>query len=225
MEHPETKIENYSIKLANSINLILLVKMDKIISLNVGGVHYDVAYTTLTVCKDTMLAKLVDGVIPSREVNDRIFIDRNGKIFDHILDFLRNGNEWMLPESSDLVKRIYLEAKFYGIEDLIKITNDRIVPEIKQDSQIELWEKYPTVIVCQQIIVNQTIISIWPKNFAAVLELKSVAETTNGQFYLTDRFIDVANVLYKNGYDMFDNTVAIVNTLIVYYFRPRYPTN
>ena len=224
MEHPKTKIENYSIKLANSINLILLVKMDKIISLNVGGVHYDVAYTTLTVCKDTMLAKLVNGAIPSRELNGRIFIDRNGKIFDHILDFLRNGSEWMLPEKHDLVKRIYLEAKFYGIEDLIKITGSVLFSEIKENTRVELWKKYPTIMVLQHIMQNKTTINIQPPEIIDILKLKRVDETTPGHFHLGDKLISTIDILYKNGYDMYGNTVAL-DGLIIYYFRPRYPTN
>ena len=104
------------------------MESDKIVRLNVGGTHYDVAYSTLTMNPDTMLARLVSGTIPTRELDGRIFIDRNGRIFEHILDFLRNGNQWIISEDQNLIKRIHLEAKFFAITDLTRITKKKPNP-------------------------------------------------------------------------------------------------
>jgi hypothetical protein len=46
----------------------------------------------------------------------RIFIDRDGKFFDYILEYLRDG-EWNLPPDVELQRKIRKEINYYGFED------------------------------------------------------------------------------------------------------------
>lgn len=45
----------------------------------------------------------------------RVFIDRNGKLFEYILDYLRNG-EWDIPRDDSLVAKLNREIKYFGLE-------------------------------------------------------------------------------------------------------------
>ena len=80
--------------------------VEKIIKLNIGGKRYETSKDTLLFFKGTVLEKMINGSIPILRVKDRIFIDRNGKIFEYILDYLRNPNEWSPPENKELVEKL-----------------------------------------------------------------------------------------------------------------------
>ena len=44
----------------------------------------------------------------------RIFIDRNGKLFEYVLDYLRNG-EWYLPDDIHTLMKLYREIEYFGL--------------------------------------------------------------------------------------------------------------
>ena len=73
------------------------MEKEKIIKLNIGGVKYEVSRDTLNMYPDTMLARLISGNIPTQKVKGRIFIDRDGILFNYILDYLRNKQNWIIP--------------------------------------------------------------------------------------------------------------------------------
>lgn len=66
----------------------------------------------------------VDEIIPTSEYVQQIitiFIDRSGKYFEYILNFLRNGCQIpksLLPSSVTITEEILLESKFYNISEL-----------------------------------------------------------------------------------------------------------
>ncbi|CAG8629313.1 7536_t:CDS:2 [Ambispora leptoticha] len=59
------------------------------ISLNVGGVKYETCASTLLKYPDSYLMKFLEEKDP--DDNDEYFIDRDGNLFWHVLEFYRNG--------------------------------------------------------------------------------------------------------------------------------------
>jgi len=109
----------------------------KILTLNVGGRKYSTSLSTLTKFPDSMLAAMFSGRIPSNmDEKGRYFIDRDGDLFKHILNFLRT-DQLFIPANVDM-KELFLEAEFYMIEPLMKILHERM--QIK-DSEPTLADK------------------------------------------------------------------------------------
>lgn len=69
----------------------------------------------------SFLDRLVLGELPSTlDESGRYFIDRNGELFEFVLDWLRTaGDERIVKRSSaDVLERLRIEADFYGLDDL-----------------------------------------------------------------------------------------------------------
>lgn len=66
----------------------------EIIDFNVGGICYSTTLTTLKQVPDNLLLKLaqnsIDNKISVTKKKGKIFIDRDGEMFKHILNYLRN---------------------------------------------------------------------------------------------------------------------------------------
>ncbi|KAL6080628.1 putative BTB/POZ domain-containing protein kctd15-like [Balamuthia mandrillaris] len=96
------------------------------VKLDVGGKYYSTAISNLTKFPDSMLGAMFSGrheIIKNDE--GRVFIDRDGKLFRYILDFLRN-NEWDLPHHKPhLLRKIRKEIDFYGLP--YAVTNLQVV--------------------------------------------------------------------------------------------------
>lgn len=97
-----------------------------IVHLNVGGLHFTTSLATLqgerfgseTEAGGSMLSSMFSGRMPTRVDGDgRFFIDRDGRHFHHILNYLRDGK---FPRLLPLAERLELEreASFYGLEAL-----------------------------------------------------------------------------------------------------------
>jgi len=85
------------------------------IKLNVGGHHYTTTLTTLRSYPDSMLAAMFSGRFSLKLDEDgEYFIDRNGKVFEIILDWLRTGVQPNITDP-DLSKRVALESSYYGL--------------------------------------------------------------------------------------------------------------
>ena len=110
----------------------------KIVRFNVGGTLYDVSYDTLKRCKDSsvlaMSARLVSG--KWEEANDDkkpffidceknpFFVDRNGLLFQYVLDFLRTNKLCFPPTVSPAAMKE--EFEYYGIDvDMSKVNNEK----------------------------------------------------------------------------------------------------
>lgn len=100
------------------------------VKLNIGGHKYLTSRDTLfdgwsgDGC--AFFKALLDGRFEAKLVNgDYLFIDRKGRYFEPILDYLRTG-VWQLPGHLRKDERLVLaEAQFYGVE-------------------IKLWSSSPT---------------------------------------------------------------------------------
>ena len=92
--------------------------------LDVGGVRYSTTYATLTLYPDSMLGRMFGGGLPLKINRDgAVFIDRNGVLFEHILDFLRWGR-LSLPRPFPRMEALKHEADFFQITPLIQALND-----------------------------------------------------------------------------------------------------
>jgi hypothetical protein len=90
-----------------------------IVILDIGGYKYKTTINTLTKYPNTYFHALFSGKYPIRKQQDgSIFIDRDGKHFRHILNFLRNGRI-VYPENEVDKRELMLEAEFYLLKDVI----------------------------------------------------------------------------------------------------------
>ena len=97
---------------------------DDILHLNVGGVHYTTTRATLCRYPNSMLGAMFNGSMPTtKDSNGHYFIDRDGAMFHHILNYLRSAS-LVLPVSFQLLESLALEADFFQIEPLIQEINE-----------------------------------------------------------------------------------------------------
>ncbi|XP_072440730.1 BTB/POZ domain-containing protein KCTD4 isoform X1 [Chiloscyllium punctatum] len=89
-----------------------------VITINVGGHLYTTQRSTLTKYTDSLPEALVNGKIQNTvDADGNYFIDRDGTLFRHVLNFLRNG-ELLLPEGFQEFQLLAREAEFYQIKPL-----------------------------------------------------------------------------------------------------------
>ncbi|ESP02538.1 hypothetical protein LOTGIDRAFT_85331, partial [Lottia gigantea] len=86
-----------------------------IIPLNVGGVIFMTRLSTLLRYPDSMLAAMFSGRYQvDKDKDDHFFLDSNGNIFGHILEYLRHGT---LPPY-DVSSLVHRDAMYYGLIEL-----------------------------------------------------------------------------------------------------------
>ncbi|XP_030630832.1 BTB/POZ domain-containing protein KCTD21-like [Chanos chanos] len=90
------------------------------VSVNVGGEVYMTTLDTLTRCRDSMLGAMFTGQIPLlRDKRGNFFIDRDGKVFRYILNYLRS-NSLDLPDDFTELSILKREADFFQIRPLLE---------------------------------------------------------------------------------------------------------
>ncbi|MGH0183979.1 UNVERIFIED_CONTAM: hypothetical protein FKN15_013808 [Acipenser sinensis] len=99
--------------------------MSELVTLNVGGKLYTTSLTTLTRYPDSMLGAMFSGTMPTKkDSHGNCFIDRDGKIFRHVLNFLRTSN-LDLPDDYKEMKLLKREADFYQVQPLLEALNEK----------------------------------------------------------------------------------------------------
>ncbi|KAK9401630.1 BTB/POZ domain-containing protein KCTD4 [Crotalus adamanteus] len=95
------------------------------VTLNVGGYLYVTQRQTLTRYTDSLLERVVNGktLCPS-DAEGHFFIDRDGLLFRHVLNFLRNG-ELLLPEGFKESQLLAQEAEFFQLHLLTEAVKSR----------------------------------------------------------------------------------------------------
>jgi hypothetical protein len=89
-----------------------------VISLNVGGIIYTASLATLTRYSKSMLAAMFSGRMSlETDTNGNYFIDRDGKLFRHVLNFLRSG-QLHLPKGFTELEQLKQEVDFYQLKDM-----------------------------------------------------------------------------------------------------------
>jgi hypothetical protein len=111
---------------------------NEIIELNVGGSQYTTSRTTIMSCPDSMLARMISGLIQTAtDSTGRLFIDRDGTLFRHILNYLRD-KRLNLPENFSEYAQLRQEADFYRIEailaDIDNVFNTKLTGSTKSFS-------------------------------------------------------------------------------------------
>lgn len=93
-----------------------------IVKLNVGGTHFETTLVTLTSTSDSMLAAMFSGrfTLPN-DREGRVFIDRDGKRFRYILNFLRDGTLNVPADDHVLLLDILQEAQYYQLHKLVQL--------------------------------------------------------------------------------------------------------
>ncbi|GLG96223.1 BTB/POZ domain-containing protein KCTD16 [Gryllus bimaculatus] len=87
-----------------------------VVELNVGGVFYTTALSTLTREADSLLAHMFTGKQPPppKDAKGKYFLDRDGVLFRYVLDYLRN-QALVLPEKFCEKERLRQEAAYFGL--------------------------------------------------------------------------------------------------------------
>jgi len=90
------------------------------VHIDVGGKIYTSSLDTLTKFPDSRLAKMFSGGIPIvlDTLKQHYFIDRDGGMFRHILNFMRTGRP-ILPENFQYVDLLLEEAKYFELPELV----------------------------------------------------------------------------------------------------------
>ena len=96
-----------------------------ILHINVGGKVFVTSRKTLCFDPDSMIGKLFSDNnpfgLPSVDANGRVFIDRDGDAFVHVLNYLRrSGNLVGVPTDIALLARIKNEAEYFGLTGLVE---------------------------------------------------------------------------------------------------------
>jgi len=113
--------------LATQVTQAVRTKSDsKYVKLNVGGTLH--LSTIDTLCKqDTMLRAMFSGRMDVlHDVEGFCLIDRNGKHFSNILNFLRDGSV-TLPECRRELSELLCEAKYYCVQELVREVEEALV--------------------------------------------------------------------------------------------------
>jgi hypothetical protein len=97
----------------------LRVRAGTKVKLDVGGIYFTTSVTTLLSEPDSMLAAMFSGRHElEKDDDDRVFIDRDGKLFKYVIQYLRDGDLDVSELSSGVKKRLRREAAFYCLPKL-----------------------------------------------------------------------------------------------------------
>jgi hypothetical protein len=88
------------------------------IMLDIGGQKFTTTLTTLTRFPDTMIGAMFSGRHDLKiDESGAFFIDRDGRHFCHILNFLRSPEGHVLNLESNVKEELKNEALFYGLSE------------------------------------------------------------------------------------------------------------
>ena len=118
------------------------VHFASVLKLNVGGTEFTTSIQTLTKDTGSTLHAMFSGRFETKPTEDgSYFIDREGKNFGYILNYLRTGRFILPPDAGELLREELLEeAEFYQIrgivEELRSVTVQTCLLKILQSCQL-----------------------------------------------------------------------------------------
>ncbi|XP_052130445.1 BTB/POZ domain-containing protein Tiwaz [Frankliniella occidentalis] len=91
------------------------------VHIDVGGTIYTSSLETLTKYPDSRLAKLFNGSIPIvlDSLKQHYFIDRDGGMFRHVLNFMRNAR-LLIPDTFSDLDLLLEEARYFDIAPMVR---------------------------------------------------------------------------------------------------------
>nr|XP_033805312.1 BTB/POZ domain-containing protein KCTD4 [Geotrypetes seraphini] len=172
-----------------------------LITLNVGGYLYITQKQTLTKYPDSFLEGVVNGKIHSPiDADGHYFIDRDGLLFRHILNFLRNG-ELLLPEGFRENQLLAQEADFFQLKalaDAMKARWEKEQQAARETTFLEITDNHDrsqglrifcnapdfiTKIKSRIILVSKSRLDGFPEEFSIssnVIQFKYLIKSENG---------------------------------------------
>lgn len=96
----------------------LTKRLTSIVELNVGGEIYATTVETLTRCPNSMLESMFaqrNAAMLARDQRGRCFIDRDGKLFRYVLNFLRDGRLTVGEDFRDL-EALRIESEYFALD-------------------------------------------------------------------------------------------------------------
>ena len=115
-----------------------LINLDsEVVSLNVGGTHHlKTERDVLRLCKGSTLEKMFNGMHDLKKIDDAVFLDRDGRTFQYLVNYLRNDRS-VFPEFQDKNDEVH----FFKELDFWKVP---VRPNTKSASQVYNAQNYPT---------------------------------------------------------------------------------
>lgn len=97
-----------------------------LVRLNVGGFRFETTRDTL--CRTSCyFARLLSEEWPvTTDEDGNIFIDRDGSVFDIVLNYLRHGQ--LQPATRQALEKARLEAQFYALDGLTSLLDEALNP-------------------------------------------------------------------------------------------------
>ena len=115
----------------------------------VGDHEFSTTRRTLCAYPNSMLSAMFDESSGFRR--DAHFIDRDGRHFHHVLNYLRNGlRPVSLPSDEAALRELQAEADFYGLSELSRLLQDRLrraasgVYQLMEFDSKQLFQQYLT---------------------------------------------------------------------------------
>ena len=86
-------------------------------------------------CKGSVLEKMFNGLHELKIIDDEVFLDRDGKTFSHLVNYLRNDRQ-IMPEFLDPneEKQFYKELEFWNIP-FKQVSSKKLSPRHTQQRQ------------------------------------------------------------------------------------------
>lgn len=95
-----------------------MVKLDsEVVAINVGGTHHMMTERdVLRLVPGSTLEKMFNGLHELKKIDEEVFLDRDGKTFQYLVNYLRNDRE-VFPEFVDPNDEIHFfkELDFWKI--------------------------------------------------------------------------------------------------------------
>ena len=157
---------------------------------NIGGISYVISDELLRGFPDSKLAHLNSPIL-----NDEVFIDRNGELFQYILNYMRSRSFHILPYDSSLLELISIEAEYYGISRLVSICQSSLSDKERIGRTFVISTEYGKLIsYATPLGIRKWVDGIDEKIFSSLeLKLSGLLAIANSYQYR------IQNVISSNG--------------------------
>jgi len=126
------KVPSGTARITEVPQAVLATEFPKVVHLNVGGLRFMTTLDTLRRDQNSMLGRMFSGEHPVLRDEDGSFvIDRDGRHFHHVLNYLRDGS---VPIGLSRVDRLELlrEVDFYALKSLYSVIGGPTVAAVQR---------------------------------------------------------------------------------------------